>query len=300
MTLEEKIGRAIEDAGLETVPQNVFGINPVNRVRPYISGQAEREAYMKFMGYERGVLTARIAELNSRADQILYIYLCRINEAYLAVADRTRTTTRVNDSYFYEWLDDLAVQGVAYATRRANPGNYTFTYRWDEIQRTIDICLQKGLDLETAAKVASVGVKAVEKYLRHGIISLDEQNEARYIGADTAVPSNDPPQDLVDEIEKDNQADILRELSEATSSRGASMLARDRIGTDVVRVSAINRANEEDIPGFVKYDVEIQISKMHGTEYTPYNVRLYFERDTPMKAIKFTLAKLSEALSRNL
>lgn len=291
MTEVQKIGE------LETVPQNLFGVSPVDRPRPYLGDLASRESYMKFLGYERGVLTARIAELNSRADQILYIYLCRINKAYLAVADRSITTARPDDSYFYDWLDELYIQGVAYAARRPSLNTGKATYKWDEIQKVIDLCLAKGLDLETAAKVASVGVRAVEKYLRHGVISLDNRREIRAVGADTLPPDD---RELVDEIDQEQQADILKELAEATSSRGASMMARDRIGTDFARISAIHHEKDSELPGFIRYSIEVQIVKLPNGDYTPYEARLYFEESTPIKVIKFTLTKLSESLSRIL
>jgi hypothetical protein len=303
MTEEERIEE--EGQSLETVPQNLFGINPIIRKRPYLADMESRNAYMQFMGYERGVLTARIAELNSRAEQILYIYLCRINKAYLAATAENVIGTRREDTLFYEWLDELAVQGVAYATRRSMDQHHGQlpTYRWDGIQKIIEICLDKGLDLETAAKVASVGVSAVEKYLKSGIISLDEQQEARAIGKDTMLPKVPGEVDgriSPEEVDRERQADILKELAEATSSRGATMLATDRIGTDFVKISAINREANSDIPGFVRYSIEAQIVKRITGEYTPYQTRFYAEEDAPIQVIKFILTKLSESLARTL
>ena len=298
----QKIGDAIEnqtqngEAGIVPVSQNLFGIADVQRTRPYMSSPAEQINFMRLLSYERSVLNARIKELNSRADQILYIYACRISKAYLAAADPRRRA--MDDTYFYEWLDELATQGIAYATRRTSKNGGFPIYRWDDIQKVLDVCLSKGLDLETSAKVASVGVEAVEKYLRNGIISLDEQAEARHVGRDTVVPEASE-EISADEMENERQADVLKELAEATSTRGATIMARERIGSDYVRISAINKG-ESDIAGFVRYDVEVQLVKKRSDEYTPYQSRTYFEEETPIQAIKFYLRKLSESLSRSL
>jgi len=277
---------------LETVPQNLFGVNPVARPRPYLSSTEEQQRYMRFMGYERGVLTARIAELNSRAEQILYIYLCRKSESYLSVADRSISTARHADSYFYEWLDELAVQGVAYATKRNSSTMGKTIYRWDEIQKVIELCLSKGISEEIAAKVASVGVRAVASYLKYGVVSLDDMVESKSTSGDTVLPE-------VEEARIAKEAAILEELASATSSRDASITARERIGTDYVRVSAINKDEDhQDIPDFTRYNVEIQVVQRGTGEYTPYEARVYFKTDTPIMAVKFALAKWSEALSR--
>lgn len=281
---------------LETVPQNLFGISPIERARPYAESAEAQKTVLLFMGYERGVLLSRIAELNSRAEQILYIYLCRKSRAYLAIADRTINTSRQDDPYFYDWLDELATRGVAYASRRKHSMPGKPIYRWDEVQKVVDLCLSKGLPVEVAAKVASVGMRAVNMYLKYGIISLDEDAEGRDVVG--ALEPHRPPKPEETNDHNETQADILTEIANATSSRDASLLARDRVGSDYVRVSAINRGASVDIPGYVGYSAELQMVKHFTGEYTPFEVRVYFEEATPMQAVKFALGKWSEALSR--
>jgi hypothetical protein len=293
---------------LETVPQNPFSISPVHRPRPYIGKLEDRKKYEEFMTLEHGVLSARIAELNSRAEQIMYIYLCRQHKLYLSVANRV-TADRADDRFFYDWLDELYEAGVAYASKRNSydPGK-TGIYRWDDIQNVIDVCLSKGLDLETAAKVATVGVKAVEKYIATGVISLDNVQEARHVIGDTNPPDNRESNEdagealdiLTGDIEKEQQADILAELATVKSSRGATLLAKARTDTTFARISAINRMQEEILPGYIGYDVEVQEVVAATGEYTPFQTKMIFEKDTPIKLIKFQLAKMSVALSRTL
>jgi hypothetical protein len=292
---------------LETVPQNLFSISPVRRPRPYIGKLENRKKYEEFMTLEHGVLSARIAELNSRADQIMYIHLCREHKLYLSVANRV-TADRADDRFFYDWLDELYEAGIAYAGKRNfydadKPG----IYRWDDIQQVIDICLSKGLDLETASKVATVGVKAVEKYLKTGVITLDTVQETRHVIGDTNLPDNrDPDEDaaevdiLAEDVEKERQADVLAELATVRSSRGATMLAKARTDTTFARISAINRMAEEILPGYIGYDIEVQEVVAATGEYTPFNTKWIAEKDTPIKLVKFVLAKLSLSLSRTL
>lgn len=299
-----------KDEGLVTVPQNVFGIKPKDRERRYIADPVKQKKWLEFNNLERNVLLARIRELNSRAEQILYIYVCHKTGAYMAGADtsKKRGPGRISDFYFHQWLDELAIQGIAYAARRPRykgsnnyGGPHDKAYRWDEIEEVIELCLSKGLDIEVAAKVAAVGVKAVQNYLEHGIISPDEEVEKNVTDSDTPVPTSEPQPERKND-RGESEADILGQLAQATSSRDASIMARDRISADFVRVSAINRCadGDQDKPDFTKYYAEAQVVSRSTGEYTPYAAFVYFPQDMPEMAVKFMLSKWSEALARIL
>lgn len=284
---------------LPEIEENPYGIVPKNRggERPYLSTEKEREKWMQFNVLDRTVLNGRITELKGRVEQVQAIYLVKKNGLYLVSVDKL-DHRRQDDSYFRDWLNELAREGVAYGQSRLvkNGSTVLRKWTWDDVEEAIDICLSKGLDLEWACKVAVVGIKALKKYLETGIISIQSDEDERVVLVDDPQPGSINPQKS--RYTKEEQAGFLMEIARSNSSRGATMIARDRTGTKWVGVANIwKEIHEKKFGEYIDYNVGLELVSADG-QPTPYESHIIFEPGTPPEVVTWALSRFNEKMAK--
>jgi hypothetical protein len=275
----------MSDTDIISVPENPYGVVDVRRERPYLSTDEERERWMRFNRVYQLILESRIDELNGRYNQIYFIRQCKLEGLYLIGADRSITTSRAKESYFYDWLKELyekdKIPVAAFKT-------------WERAEMNIIKCMNAGMTEERAIAAVAVGDQALKALEEHGVLSVKQ------IASGELAYERGP---RADEVMGENTGvtDYLERIADSKSSRGATMMVRYDLGKG--RTASIGNIwtdkNEPEINGMKQVFIEVEDIDTATGEKTPYAFRLLYEKDTPPEVVKYILrAAGTERFSR--
>lgn len=258
-----------------TVPENNYGVADVRRERPYLATEEERDRWMKFNRVYQLILESRIDELNGRYNQIYFIRQCKLEELYLVGADRTITTSRAKQSYFYDWLQELYEKDKIPVAHQKT---------WERVEMNIIKCVNAGMTEERAIAAVAVGDQALKALEEHGVLV------AKQIESGELAYERGPRADEV--IGEDTPVtDYLERIADSKSSRGATMMVRYDLGKG--RTATIGNIwtdkNEPEINGLKQIFIEVEDIDTATGEKVPYAFRLLYEKDTPPEVVKYIL-----------